>query len=73
MTNQTERKLPSHNIFVKVYKGVESKLGSKIGVAFAHRNGEGFNAILDAIPISTPNGQLELVFLPNEPVVNDVE
>ena len=60
----TEKNRPSHNIHVKVYKGVESRIGSQVGVGFAHKEGEGINIILDAIPIANANGQLELIAFP---------
>ena len=35
---------------------------TKIGVAFAHKNGDGFDVVVDAIPVSG-----RIVLRPNEP------
>ncbi len=61
---QTEKKMPALNIFAKVAMGRESRVGPQIGVAFNHKEGGGYNIILDAQPIPF-DGRVELVaFLP---------
>lgn len=61
MTQETEKKTPALNIFVKVpTSDGESRIGSQIGVAFKHGEGEGYNIILDAQPIPH-NGKIELI------------
>lgn len=35
-----------------------------IGAAFAHQNGEGFNVILQALPITDKDGQCKIVLRP---------
>jgi hypothetical protein len=35
-----------------------------IGAAFAHQNGEGFNVILQALPIPNGDGQCKIVLRP---------
>ena len=71
MTNTTDnttenKKTPDFYIHAKTYKGVESKIGSRIGAAFYHKNEKGLNIFLDAQPIPL-NGQIELVaFAPDE-------
>lgn len=59
-TNQTPKKTPDFNIFAKIPIGVESKIGSQIGVAFKHKEGAGFNIILDSSPIPF-DGRIELI------------
>ena len=63
MTDHTEKKKPALNIFIKVPQGDDTRIGSQIGVAFKHGEGEGFNIILDAQPIPL-NGRIELVAFP---------
>lgn len=63
MTDTNEKKRPALNIFAKVPVGVESKIGSQIGVAFKHGAGEGYNIILDGQPIPF-DGKIELVAFP---------
>ena len=38
-----------------------------LGVAFPHENGDGFNVILQALPLPDRNGQCKLVMRPYEP------
>ena len=60
MTNETEKKKPALNIFVKVpTSDGDTRIGSQIGVAFKHGEGEGYNIILDAQPIPL-DGKVEL-------------
>ena len=63
MTNEVEKKKPALNIFVRVPQSDGDTRLSKIGVAWKHREGEGYNIILDAQPIPH-NGQIELVAFP---------
>lgn len=61
MTNETEKKKPALNIFVRVPTSDGDNRLSQIGVAWKHGGeGEGYNIILDAQPIPT-NGKIELV------------
>lgn len=61
MSDKSEtKKAPDYNVFVKVPIGVETRIGSKIGVAFKHNDGNGMNLILDAQPIPL-EGKIELV------------
>ena len=57
------KKTPDLNVFVKVPKGVETRIGPQIGVAFRHSEGQGFNLLLDAQPIPF-DGRIELVAFP---------
>lgn len=60
MTDKSTNK-PALNVFTKVANpDGTSRIGSQIGVAFKHGEGEGFNIILDAQPIPI-NGKVELI------------
>lgn len=64
MTDTPEtKKSPDLNVFVKVPKGVETRIGPQIGVAFKHSDGQGMNILLDAQPIPF-DGRIELVAFP---------
>ena len=62
MTEQTEKKKPALNIFVKVpTSDGDTRIGAQIGVAWKHGGeGEGYNIILDALPIPL-DGKVELI------------
>ena len=64
MTDNTSNK-PALNVFTKLASpDGTSRIGSQIGVAFKHGEGDGFNIILDAQPIPQ-NGKIELIaFVP---------
>ena len=64
MTTQSNSTGPAFNIYTRRKKSDGTNdLGIKIGVGFAHQNGDGFNIVLDAAPIPT-NGRIELVAFP---------
>ena len=47
--------------------GNEKTAFTRIGTMFANRNGDGFNVVLDALPIPDENGQVRiLMFVPKE-------
>lgn len=54
---------PDLYIHVKVQDGRSDRIGSRIGVAFHHKDGAGLNIILDAMPIPV-DGRIELVGFP---------
>lgn len=54
---------PDLFIHVKVQDGRSDRIGSRIGVAFHHKDGTGLNIILDAMPIPV-DGRIELVGFP---------
>lgn len=58
-----EKRTPDLNIHVKIPNGRDTKIGSRIGVGFFHKDGVGVNIFLDAQPIPL-NGQIELVGFP---------
>ncbi|MBI1227774.1 MAG: hypothetical protein GC192_21245 [Bacteroidetes bacterium] len=62
-TNEKQGRRPDFNIHTKVADGAETRIGPRIGVAFRHKDGEGLNILLDAMPIPL-NGQVELVGFP---------
>ncbi len=54
---------PALYIHAKVADGRETRIGSRIGVAFHHKDGVGLNILLDAQPIPL-DGRIELIGLP---------
>lgn len=63
-TNNTAKNTPDLYIYTKrPGKYGKSDLGSRIGVGFYHKDGQGFNMILDAQPIPF-EGRIELVGFP---------
>ena len=66
MTQETEKKKPALNVFVRVPTSDGDTRLSQIGVAWKHGGeGQGYNTILDAQPIPL-DGKIELVaFAPN--------
>ena len=62
--NETQKKrTPDLTIHTKVRSGRDTKIGSRIGVGFFHKDRVGVNIILDAQPIPL-DGQIELVGFP---------
>ena len=62
--NETQKKkAPDLTIHTKIPDGQDTKIGSRIGVGFFHKDGVGVNIFLDAQPIPL-NGQIELVGFP---------
>lgn len=58
-----EKKKPDLFIYTKVADGRGDRIGSRIGVAFKHREKEGYSIILDAQPIPL-DGRIYLVGFP---------
>jgi hypothetical protein len=51
-TDRNSSKLPSHEVFVtREVPGRERKRWTKIGAAWQHEDGKGFNILLEAHPI----------------------
>lgn len=51
----------------KASNGEEKTAFTRIGTMFANRNGDGFNVVLDALPIPDEKGQVRiLMFVPKE-------
>ena len=63
---QNETRKVDLYIHTKVMDGRKDRIGSRIGVAFRHRDGAGMNIILDAQPIPV-DGRIELVGFPPKP------
>ena len=72
MTDKTSKNQPDFYVHVKVPSGDDdTRIGSRIGAAFYHREHGGLNIILDAMPIPL-NGKIELVaFAPKDSKNND--
>lgn len=66
MTKQTENSKKEtkfdYRIHVVVADGRGDRIGSSVGVAFNNKNGNGFTAYLDAMPIPL-DGKIKLVGL----------
>ncbi|MEL6929884.1 MAG: hypothetical protein AAFO95_14760 [Cyanobacteria bacterium J06600_6] len=62
MSDKSQNK-PALYIHAKVSDGRETRIGSRIGVAFHHKDGVGLNIFLDAQPLPL-NGRIELIGLP---------
>jgi len=60
---QNQNNKPALYIHAKVADGRETRIGSRIGVAFHHKDGVGLNILLDAQPIPL-DGRIELIALP---------
>ena len=51
----------------KTTSGEEKTAYTRIGTMFANRNGDGFNVVLDALPIADEKGQVRiLMFVPKD-------
>lgn len=63
---QNTKKTPALYVFAKITAlDGTSHIGAKIGVAWAHNDGEGFNFVLDAQPlVSQFTGQIEMIAFP---------
>ena len=67
---QNETRKPDLYIHTKVADAQRTRIGSRIGVAFHHKDGQGVNIILDAQPLPV-NGRIELVGFPPKAESND--
>lgn len=69
MTQETlttkKKTKPNFAIHATVPNGRGTRIGASIGVAFKHKNGDGFSIYLDAQPIAL-DGQINLVAYPIE-------
>ena len=61
MTQESNK--PDLHIHSKIADGRSDRIGPRIGVAFKHKQGEGFNILLDAQPIPI-DGRISLVGFP---------
>ena len=55
---------PAMRAFTVIKREGQDDFWLPIGAAFAHQNGEGFNVILQALPISNGDGQCKIVLRP---------
>ena len=63
MTNETEKKKPALNLYVRVPQSDGDTRLSQIGVAWKHGEGEGDNIVLHGQPIPQ-DGKISLVAFP---------
>lgn len=61
--NQNQGNKPALYIHVKVADGREIRIGSRIAIAFYHKDGVGLNILFDAQPIPLDD-RIELIGLP---------
>ena len=55
---------PAMRAFTVIKREGQDDFWLPIGAAFAHQNGEGFNVILQALPIPNGDGQCKIVLRP---------
>ena len=55
---------PAMRAFTVINREGQDDFWLPIGAAFAHQNGEGFNVILQAMPIPNGDGQCKIVLRP---------
>lgn len=55
---------PAMRAFTVIKREGQDDFWLPIGAAFAHQNGEGFNVILQAMPIPNGDGQCKIVLRP---------
>jgi hypothetical protein len=55
---------PAFRAFTVIKREGQDDFWLPIGAAFAHQNGEGFNVILQALPIPAGDGQCKIVLRP---------
>jgi hypothetical protein len=55
---------PAMRAFTVIKREGQDDFWLPIGAAFAHQNGEGFNVILQALPITNGDGQCKIVLRP---------
>jgi hypothetical protein len=55
---------PAYRAFTVVKREGQDDFWLAIGAAFPHQNGEGFNVILQALPIPNGDGQCKIVLRP---------
>ena len=63
MTQEVQTKGPDLFIYTKIPDGRGDRIGSRIGVAFQHKEKMGFTLYLDAQPIPL-DGRIQLIAFP---------
>jgi hypothetical protein len=58
---------PAYRAFTVVKREGQDDFWLAIGAAFPHQNGDGFNVVLQALPIPGPDGQCKIVLRPPKP------
>jgi hypothetical protein len=60
----TQTQQPSYRAFTVVKREGEKDFWQPIGAAFPHQSGDGYNIILQALPIPNGDGQCKIVLRP---------
>ena len=68
MSNETKTR-PTHRIYAVTGKG-EKKFWQPIGALFAHRDGKGFNQVLDYLPLN--DAQIVIRAVEEQPEAGEV-
>jgi hypothetical protein len=55
---------PAYRAYTVVKREGQDDFWLPIGAAFAHQNGDGFNVVLQALPIPNGDGQCKVVLRP---------
>ena len=55
---------PSHRAFTVIKREGQDDFWLPIGAAFPHQSGDGFNVILQALPLPNADGQCKIVLRP---------
>ena len=55
---------PAYRAYTVIKREGQDDYWLAIGAAFAHQNGEGFNVVLQALPIPDRDGQCKIVLRP---------
>jgi hypothetical protein len=55
---------PSHRAFTVIKREGQDDFWLPIGAAFPHQSGDGFNIILQALPLPNGDGQCKIVLRP---------
>jgi hypothetical protein len=64
---------PAYRAFTVVKREGQDDFWLPIGAAFAHEKGDGFNVILQALPIPSGDGQCKIVLRPPKEEKDDDE
>jgi hypothetical protein len=63
----------SHRVFTVIKRDGQDDFWLPIGAAFPHQSGDGFNVILQALPLPDKDGQCKLVLRPPKEDKDDRE
>jgi|HubBroStandDraft_4_1064222.scaffolds.fasta_scaffold826185_2 hypothetical protein len=63
-TEMANNQQPAYRAFTVIKREAQDDFWLPIGAAFAHQNGDGFNVVLQALPISDGDGTCKIVLRP---------